>query len=335
MKKRTRRIILLLIIFSVLLYGTYQRVILPRRSVEKNQTQDLLMTVEKGDIRRQISGTGTLKPQREKNLSFPLSGEIETVNIKEGAIVSEGDLLISLEDTQQQLSLLRAQNTLDSVLGIGPASQIREQELNVKAAERALAATKIFASFDGLITTVNVKEGNFVSPGQILARLIDTSQYQVKIFVDEVDSHLIALNQTALITFDAIPNQTFQGFVSKIGFETQSTGGIVTIAVDIDLLTTHHQFRPGFSSEVEIIIDEKIDKLIIPTTAVFIENNTEYVARYENGELTPQEITTGLSDGIFMEVIAGLAEKDQILINAYSFAGFQPANPFFSPMMRR
>lgn len=77
-----------------------------------------VITVERGDILLTLELTGELRPEREAFLRFPITGTIAEILVKERESVQAGQALARLEDAEQQLELLRAQQgprqTLDS-----------------------------------------------------------------------------------------------------------------------------------------------------------------------------------------------------------------------------
>ena len=67
-------------------------------------TPQMITSVERGDLKKTVSTSGYLQPADEKALIFSLNGEIEEVLISECKRVAEGEVLIQLEKSQQELN---------------------------------------------------------------------------------------------------------------------------------------------------------------------------------------------------------------------------------------
>ncbi|HDK27268.1 MAG TPA: biotin/lipoyl-binding protein, partial [Candidatus Atribacteria bacterium] len=76
-------------------------------------TPQMVASVERGDLKKTVSTSGYLQPADEKVLTFSLNGEIEEVLVSEGKRVTEGEVLVRLERSQQEYNYLKAKNTYE------------------------------------------------------------------------------------------------------------------------------------------------------------------------------------------------------------------------------
>jgi len=284
----------------------------------------LVMTVERGDLRKTVSTSGYLQPVDEKLLTFNLNGEIEEILIAEGQRVSEGEELIRLEKSQQELNYLKAKNAYELIKINGSESEIKEQELNLKIAEKNLKDTTLKALFSGLITEITVKRGDYVTQGTKVAYLIDDSSYEIEVSVNEIDSLEVKVGQEVIITLDAFPGREFSGKVKEIHNYTKNVNGVVTLPVIVQLDDVDKQFKPGFSALLEIIVGKAEGKLLIPITATLDRGGRQMIVKVIDNKPKLTPVKTGISDGIYTVIEDGLVEGEQILINVYEFAGIKP-----------
>src|SRR5207248_10552388 len=99
-----------------------------------------------------------------------------------------------------------------------------------------LSKTTYLAPFDGVVTNLPVREGETVvvgiqnSPGSTLMTIADLGVITAEVKADETDIVNIKLGQTAEVSIDAIPKQTFKGVVTEIGNNAmlRSTGVATT-----------------------------------------------------------------------------------------------------------
>lgn len=293
---------------------------LTEQNVKIDITPQMVTSVERGDLKKTVSTSGYLQPADEKALTFSLNGEIEEVLISEGKRVTEGEELMRLEKSQQELNYLKAKNTYELIKTSGSESEINEQELNFQIAKKNLEDTTLKAPFSGLITNVSVKPDDYINSGSEVAYIIDDSSYEIEVAVNEIDSLEIEVGQEVIIILDAFPGREFSGRVREIHNYTQNVNGVVTLPVTVKLDKTDKQFKPGFSALVEIIISKAEDELLVPISAILERKGQQMVVKVVDNEPVFIPVKVGFSDGAYTVIEEGLAEGEEIVINVYEFA---------------
>ena len=283
-------------------------------------TPQMITSVERGDLKKTVSTSGYLQPADEKALIFSLNGEIEEVLISEGKRVTEGEALVRLEKSQQELNYLRAKNTYELIKTSGSESEINEQELNFQIAKKNLEDTTLKAPFSGLITDVSVKPGDYIGSGNEVAYIIDDSSYEIEVAVSEIDSLEIEVGQEVIIILDAFLGREFSGRVREIHNYTQNVNGVVTLPVTVQLDKADKQFKPGFSALVEIIIGRAEGELLVPISALLDRKGQQTVVKVVDNEPVFTPVKVGFSDGVYTAIEEGLVEGEEIVINVYEFA---------------
>ncbi len=135
----------------------------------------------------------------------------------------------------------------------------------------------------------------------------------ITITVDELDILSLKVGQTAQVTLDAFPGQSFEGEVTSIDLSGTNSGGstkftaVVTIDRETDMLA-------GMNASAGIVLDTTEDVLCIPEAALVEEDGAVCVyTSYDEETDTlgdPVEVTTGISDGENVEILSGLSEGD-------------------------
>jgi len=283
-------------------------------------TPQMVTSVERGDLKKTVSTSGYLQPADEKVLTFSLNGEIEEVLISEGERVTEGEALVRLEKSQQELNYLKAKNTYELIKTSGSESEINEQELNFQIAKKNLEDTTLKAPFSGLITNVFVKPNDYINSGSEVAYIIDDSSYEIEVAVNEIDSLEIKVGQEVIIILDAFPGREFLGRVNEIHNYTQNVNGVVTLPVTVQLNKADKQFKPGFSALVEIIIGRAEGELLVPISALLDRKGQQTVVKVVDNKPVFTPVKAGFSDGVYTAIEEGVAEGEEIVINVYEFA---------------
>lgn len=232
-----------------------------------------------------------------------------------------------------QANLEDAQRAWERVAQGPHPDDIAATEARVAAAEATLATAKVTAPFGGTITTIEAIVGDLVNPGSPAFTLTDLSHLYVDVAISEIDINRVQPGQNVSLTFDAIPNQTYQGSVHSVGLVGMSTQGVVNFEVTIELLDADEAVKPGMTAAVSIIVEQIDDVLLVPNRAVRVVDGERVVYILVDDTLEQVAIELGVSSDVYSEVVAGdLQEGDQIIltvINDFSSFRHPPAGFMF------
>ncbi|KKR91199.1 MAG: Efflux transporter, RND family, MFP subunit [Candidatus Falkowbacteria bacterium GW2011_GWA2_41_14] len=209
---------------------------------------------------------------------------------------------------------------------------LQSQELAIKQKENALLDAKekladyyIRAPFTGIITGTNVKKGDSLSSGAVIATLI-TKQQMAEIPLNEVDAAKIKIGQKATLSFDAIEGLNITGQIGEIDMLGTVSQGVVTYNVKILFDTQDERVKPGMSVSASIVIDIKQNVVMVPNSAIKSSNETYYVEMPNETDPTQprqQSVEIGLVNDTSTEIISGLKEGDQIITQTITAAAGQ------------
>lgn len=199
------------------------------------------------------------------------------------------------------------------------SAEVSKAKLSVALA--ALARTKLKAPFDGTVAEITGELGEFVTPSPIgvatppAVDIIDTSCLYVLAPIDEVDAPEIKANMPANISLDAYNKQYFKGKVRRIApyvLDREKQARTVDIEVNFIIENENHNMLPGYSADVEIIIDSHSNVIRIPTEAL-LEGQKVFIYDKDNKSIYEKEIKTGISNWKYTEVIDGLEAGENIV----------------------
>lgn len=178
--------------------------------------------VTRGDITVSITGSGTIEPIDQYEVTSLVKGEIIYAPIEEGDTVEEGDLLyrIDSEDAQNsyESSYYNYQDALDSY--------------NDLADDRSKLTVK--SSIAGTVTALHVKEGDTVQNGTVIADITDNENMILKIPFLASDAASISVGQTASVTLSGSGNQTVSGTVTHVATGVSSSSAAVrTVEISV------------------------------------------------------------------------------------------------------
>ncbi len=143
--------------------------------------------VTKGNISVVISGTGTIKPIDEYQVTSLVKGEILLDTFEEGDMVEEGDLLYQIDSSDLENSLEKAQLNM------------QKSQLSYNQTAEDLAKLNVKSTYAGTITETYVKVGDSVNNGAKIADLVDMDTMVLEVPFNEVDAGSISVGSSAQV----------------------------------------------------------------------------------------------------------------------------------------
>ena len=145
--------------------------------------------------------------------------------------------------------------------------------------------------------------------GDVLLTVTPLDTMTVTIAVDEKDIASVKTGMTAQLTMNALPDETFEGQVTRVAQTGSGNGGSSKFDVEITL-SRESDMLPGMSTTAELTLYEKMNVLTLPVAALRDEGGKTLVYTGKDkktGEpANPVEVTTGLSDGENVEILSGI-----------------------------
>ncbi len=237
---------------------------------------------------------------------------------------------------QAEANLKKLQNTPSRYDVAIAEAQVRQAELSLQQAQNNLSKAVLTAPYDGIVAAVNYRVGDQATSSQPAVVLIDQSALSIQVNLAEVDIPKIQLGQPVNITLDALPDRSFTGHVSYIAPAGISTQGVVNFAVTVLLDGADSAVKPGMTATANIIVDRRDNVLLVPNRAVRSQGGQRVVQVLYNGQVIAVPVQLGLSNETATEVLSGLQEGDQVILNTATVGsqGFGPGGgvsggPFF------
>ncbi|NMB56892.1 efflux RND transporter periplasmic adaptor subunit [Candidatus Beckwithbacteria bacterium] len=213
------------------------------------------------------------------------------------------------------------------------ASEInyKTQETSINSAQASLSQAwynyqlyqaTITAPVDGTIVGLNLVEGLSLvgsenssggAVGQTVASIKTVGNPIASFTATEVDILNIKSGQKVNLTMDNISDKTYTGTVAGVDRVGTVTSGVTQYTILVKFNEASDNILTNMSLTGDIVLAEKNDVLIIPTTAITEMNGKKIVKVIKNGQTQPIEITTGLETDTEIEVLTGLTEGDVII----------------------
>ncbi len=246
---------------------------------------------------------------------------------KEGVVSTS-----ALEDAQKNYELaLNKQNVAKAQAAVLKAKiaqargQLGQDQANLKQLEEQLSYTDIVSPIDGVVLSRDVEMGDAVSSILVLgssATLVmtlgDTSSVYVKGKVDESDIGKVYLGQPARIKVESFKDKTFNGVVTKISPMGVEKDNVTTFEVRVSINNPGGELKAEMTANAEIILEEHKNVLQIPEGAIIYDKDKKASVEIPDPSAKDGKkkiaVNIGISNGAKTELLSGLKEGDQVVL---------------------
>ena len=306
--------------------------------------EKVTVTTEEGVV----LGTGEVYIHSELKVTG-YAGIVSSVNVSVNEEVSKGKALLSLNDTEYKaeyetllLERRELENMMYELIQINQDGYLYadmdgivkgiDESLASSAATETSVATSGFSSQQGsygstgmdfgsgqqgsigMDVQTGIEESNDALETKSVVSIVPQNKLSIAVTIDEMDILSVAVGQETEITLDAFPGQSFNGSVSSVDYNGTNSGGSTKYTVYITM-DRGEDMLDGMNAAVSILVDKTEDILIVPVTALVEDESGVYVyTKYnEKKELFGEkvEVTTGVSDGLYVEILSGLEEGSE------------------------
>jgi HlyD family secretion protein len=229
----------------------------------------------------------------------------------------------ALQESRKAVDLAAAQTRAASLqlAGLQPGgrewkisySALKQAQASLEIALARLRSATVRAPVAGTLISRRVERGDVVQPGKALITLSPLGALQIIVQIDERNLALIAIGQHAIASADAFPNDQFEAILIYIkpGIDAQ-TGAV---EVKLEVPEPPDFLRQDMTVSVEIGVAQRTNALLIPNGAIVTKpNGKTFAMTVHDGKVKVNAIKTGIHGSTHSEVIEGLAQDDQVIV---------------------
>jgi RND family efflux transporter MFP subunit len=304
------------------------------KKVEDIKNKKVSVTVsklEKKTVIENLSAAGTVKAISDVQVISETQGKVLDVYMNIGDFVSQGKVLVSVEDDLKQSAFLSAKSGFDKAekdysryTNLAKDNFAAESDLekahysymNAKAlflsAQKELNDTKIKAPISGIITDKNISTGTYISKGTLITNIVDISKLKIIINVSEKYVLKLKKGDRIKISSDLYPGYYFSGYINGI-----SPKGNDSITFPVEIIMNNENQKPlndGMSIKVEISFGKK-EIRSVPRSSLIGSYQNPQIFIVENNTAKLKTIITGSEFDTDIEVISGISDDDQIVVS--------------------
>lgn len=288
--------------------------------------------VKQTTLSETIDLTGTVSPTRTARIASPGEGPIERCHVREGDWVKRGQVLVELGRheaieaqiasanqslKEQEIDLARIEQLVDS--GAIPGEQLNSARSKYEYAKSQLSKSieshsdyTIISPWDGIVSKVNMAEGDYVVPRTPLIEIFDPKSLVIQFSVPEARSTEVKNGMGVEVQLDAHPNQLFQAEITRVYPQLDTRTRMRTVEAS---LKEHVSLLPGMFARLKVLILQTPHTITVPIEAISqTSNGNAEVFLYREGKAVRQKVQLGSEDNNRIHIVEGLQVGDLVIV---------------------
>jgi HlyD family secretion protein len=281
-----------------------------RIAVEEGQT------VEKGDFLLEIDPTAYRSSVQQLEAGVrgaQATMELEQASLKKAQYDYDRAVDLHAKGFTSEEALRDAEVALEVARARVESAreQLSQISANLVKARHELDEVQITAEMSGVITALNVEEGESAiigtmnNPGTVLLTIADLSAMEAQVLVDETEVVFIDVGQPATVRLDAYPDTTFAGHVTRVANSSvRSQLGMGQESVDFEVVVSISDqipnIRPGLSASVDITVARMTDALAVPIQSLTVRDAGAGSAGGDDTTAVAGDGDSGDVEGVFV-----------------------------------
>ena len=191
---------------------------------------------------------------------------------------------------------------------------LQQAQLKLETAQQTLDETTLVAPFAGTVTAVNAEVSEQVSDSVIV--LADMEAPLIQFWVEESDLNSVAIGHPVRIVFEALPDLTYEGEITRIDPMLVTVGNTTAVQAWASIDTAAHPatLLGEMNVEVEIVAGEALNTLLVPLQALREIGDGQYAVFVvgADGELEMRTVEVGLKDYVNAQILSGLRRGEVV-----------------------
>lgn len=337
MKKSTIFIVVIIILASIATYYFRDRIFNKQESKIAEATKKptpvptvKTIRVKPSTILKTLEVTGSVEAFTTAKLASPAEGPIENIYVREGDFVKKGEILATIGRKSGVVALIKSlreelkkeEDNLKAVAHLVetkalPAEQLdfaRSSYEKVKAqlvkAEESAKDYSVIAPWDGLVSTVKFKNGEFVAPRTTILEIYDPNSLVIQTGIPENYAVDIKEGMAVDISLDAYPNKRLKGQISRIypylDTKLRTRTAEISVSESITLL-------PGMFARLKIILDRIENGVLVPYDSLIDTNKGLKVFVVKDSALEERKVKIGIETEEGVQIISGVSVGEIIV----------------------
>jgi len=272
--------------------------------------------------------SGSISGKQQSSAIAKLSDPIQSIKVSIGSYVKKDQVLAEYlftgdntgkEQAEEQVNLLEASvKRLQEVYDKGGISKqdLEQAETQLRIAkmslEQAKRASVVLAPANGIVTSINIEQGQVPQLGSTLFNIANLSEVILTI---SVPTHDIGVFKNNLLATVELNGEVFEGKVSKVPMAANEVTRF--FPVEITFKNPGRKLLPGMFVTAKVLVNS-VDALSVPNEAIVYQNSNHYVWVVADNKAKRKLVSVGVSDPTNTQITSGLTESETIMIEGMS-----------------
>src|SRR5258706_1456556 len=232
---------------------------------------------------------------------------VETGDIARATYDQQKSQRDQLEEQYQALIHLAQQNyatVANSQAAVDAAAT------QVALAKRNLGYTVVVSPMPGFISERPADVGEYVSPQQKVATVVNLNPLRVRIDIPEASIPQVHTGESVSVSVSGYPDRNFAGRVARVSPNVTATSRTLTIEADVD--NPKAELKPGQFATVRILLPQTESAVLVPQRALRSISGSIYVYVIKNGHAEQRLVQAGQTEGDLVELKSGVAADELV-----------------------
>lgn len=307
-------------------------------------TEVTVAHVKSGPIYKAYIDVGSILPEDYARIMAKVAGRIASISVDEGSPVKKGQLLMQIDTfdytravenasalkdaayvsfkkasrdfkRMEQLHKSKAiseQKYQDAKTGLDLARyQYEQAKVAFSIARRALKECKVISPISGIVTNKYVNEGELTGPQQVAFVIMQLDKVKVEVDLPEEAFSYITEGNKGYVEVDAIPDEVFEGTITKIYPTIDPASRTFKITISLD--NPELKLRSGMTARVKVVEQAKANTIMAPKTSLIRGEKGYYVFKVVSNRIEKIKVHTGIEGTDAIEILDGISPGDVVV----------------------
>ena len=209
---------------------------------------------------------------------------------------------------QYQVAIHQAQQNYAAVASAKAAVDAAQSQVGL--AKRSLEYALVTAPISGVVSERTANLGEYVSPQQKVATIVNMNPVRVRIDIPEQAIPRVRSGESVSVRVSAYSDRSFAGHIARISPSVSATSR--TLTVEAEVANPNGELKPGQFATVRILLPQSAPAVLVPQRALRTISGATYVFVIKNGHAEQRLVQAGQVEGDLVEIMSGVAADEPI-----------------------
>ncbi|SHK38259.1 efflux RND transporter periplasmic adaptor subunit [Tepidibacter formicigenes] len=196
-------------------------------------------------------------------------------------------------------------------------AQVEQSRVALENAKSSLVDTTVTSPISGVITAVNINEGEMASSAMPAVSIANLDKVVIETDISEYLINKVKIGDSVDISIKSAGKENFKGKITALSPATSQ--GSMTYPIKIEIDNKNKLIKPGMFGEVSIVTEKKEKVITVPSEAVIVKEGNDVVFTVEDNKAHMKNVSLGIDNGEYVEIIKGVKEGETVVIKGQNY----------------